>query len=391
MTRTARLELPFLGAAGLGLLAVAVGAFVAPVHVLHAHLTAFATVLTIVLGMLFFVMLQHVTDAGWSVVPRRWAELVLAALPVMALAFLPLLVFLPHLWHWADPSITAGDPLYAIKSPYLNVPFFVVRAVVYFAIWILLALRLRGGSLRQDETGEAALSFGMRRLSAPGLILFGLALSFASVDWLMSLDYHWFSTIFGVYVFAHAVLAALAVLNLCAVGLGRGALRGTVTADTLHDLGKLTFTFAVFWAYIAFSQWFLIWYGNIPEETGWMLARGHAPWLATIVAVVVGLFVVPFVVLMPAAAKRRPRILVAVSVVILVAHWLGMVWLVQPSLYPDGLPLHLVWIDAGALLLVGGVAGWWVIRRARGRALAPLHDPRRHEAAGHDLSGAAHG
>jgi len=377
-------------AAILGLLVVAVGAVVAPTHALYAHLVAFATVLTVVLGMLFFVMLQHVTDAGWSIVPRRWAEHVLAALPVLALLFVPLLAFLPHVWHWADPSHTAGDHLYDLKSPFLNVPFFVLRTVVYLAVWILLAWKLRRLSFAQDESGDPTVSFRLRRLSAPGLVLFGFTVTFASVDWWMTLDYHWFSTIFGVYVFSHAALAALAVLNLLAVGLGRGPLRGKVTSATLHDLGKLTFTFSVFWVYIAFSQWFLIWYGNIPEETDWMLARGQASWLGMAVAFVVGLFVLPFVVLMPAAAKRRPSTLAAVSVVILIAHWLGMLWLVGPSLHPGAVAFDRLWIDAGALLLIAGAAGWWVVRRARGRALVPTHDPRLAEALGHELSGVAH-
>ena len=359
-------------AAGIGLLGCAAAFTVDRQHLLFAYLIAFMFTLTIVLGMLFFVLLHHLTDAGWSTVIRRPAEQFLVAIPVLAVLFIPILLGRDTLFGWTH----GDDELYRIKSPFLNVPFFIARAVIYFAVWWWLAGFFRRGSLRQDDNGDERISLKMRARSAPGMILFALTLSFAAIDWLMTLDYHWFSTIFGVYVFAGSAAAAMAVLSIVTVILARGPLRDRVALDQVHDLGKWVFAFSCFWAYIAFSQFFLIWYANIPEETGWMMTRWHGPWKAVTIMLTVGRFVIPFIVLMPAAMKKTTHTLVAVSAIVIASHFVDMYWLAMPILHKDRLAPGAWWIDVSPVLLLLGVCGLVIHTAMRRAALYPLSDPR---------------
>lgn len=382
---SARLDklLPVL--AGAGLLGSLAGAAVALEHTLFAYLVAFLFALTIVLGLLFFVMIHHLVDAGWSTVVRRPAEQFLAAIPVLAVLLLPVLLGMGTLYKWTQES-EHSNPLYQVKSPFLNVPFFLVRAAIYFLVWGFLARAMRGKSLAQDESGDPNLSLSMRRTSAPGMYLYAFSVSFAGIDWAMTLDYHWFSTMYGVYIFSGGTAAALATLSIVCVWLVCGPLKGKLGDAQFHDLGKLLFAFCCFWAYIAFSQFFLIWYANLPEETGWMLTRWNGPWKAVTAFLALGMFVAPFLILMPAARKRHFPTLVGMSCVVLFAHYIDLYWLVMPAAHPDHLPLGLVWIELSTLLLVVGVVGLAVLRALKRHALYPVKDPRLHEA----LS-AAHG
>jgi len=362
------------GLAALGAFGCAVGLIFDARHVLFAYVAAVAAALFLVLGMLFFVLLHHVSDAGWSTVVRRWAEQFLAAVPLLALLFVPVLVFSGTLYPWRH-----ADGLPAPKAVWLSFPFFVVRIVFYFTAWWWLARIFRGRSLRQDTSPDPELSLGLRRRSGPALVLYAFTTAFAAIDMLMTLDHHWFSTIFGVYCWSHGVLAAHAVLAILALRLRRGPLHDKIPDACVHDLGKWTFTFAVFWLYIAFSQWFLIWYSNIPEETHWMIVRTNGSWQAVAVVFVIALFVVPFVTLLSASAKRSP-LLGRVALVVLVGHWLGFLWIVQPVASPQGVAWSRIWIDLSALLLVAGLVGL-VVRRAFSRhPLYPVHDPRLPEA-----------
>ncbi|GMU23188.1 MAG: membrane protein [Phycisphaerae bacterium] len=369
----------WLGTAALGLIVSIAGLALDTKHFLYAYLTAYTTVLTLVLGMLFFVMLHHVTDAGWSTVIRRVAEHFLAALPVLAVLLLPVLLGVGKIYKWADPAIVQGDPLYEVKRPFLNVPFFIVRAVAYLVAWWGLARLMRGSSLKQDASAEPYLSLRMRRWSGPGLVLFGVTFTLAAFDWLMSLDFHWYSTIFGVYVFACAAVASLGLLTLTTLRLETGPLTGLVARSHVHDLGKLVFAFCVFWAYIAFSQYFLIWYANIPEETIWMLDRWIGTWKAVSVLVPAGLFVIPFLALISAPPKMHRPTLASIGAIVLISHYVGMYWLVMPVLHHDGPPLRMAWIDAGALLLVAGACGAAVRHSMNRHAAYPINDPRLHE------------
>jgi hypothetical protein len=338
-------------------------------------LVAFFFCLTLALGALFFILVHFATKAGWGVAVRRLAEDVAGTLPVLALLFLPLLLGLSELYHWSDPAAVSHDPLLASKAGYLNRGFFLFRAVLYFAVWTALALFYVRGSRRQDDTGDERITRRLTAFAGPALIVFALSVSFASIDWIMSLEPHWYSTVFGVYVFAGCVVSFFSLLVVVSALLGRsGVLRGVITAEHYHDVGKLMFTFIVFWAYIAFAQFFLIWYGNIPEETVWYLRRIDSGWLPVTLLLALGHFVVPFLYLMPRTIKRRTPLLVAGAVWVLFVHLVDIYWLVMPTLHEGG--PHVTLLDVTTFVAVFGLfsaaAGWLLTRRP----LIPLRDPR---------------
>ena len=267
----------------------------------------FAFFLSISLGGLFFVLLEHCTRAGWSVVARRVAEAIAANVWLMAVLAIPVVLGMHHLYHWSDAAAVAHDPLIEAKVGFLNPTFFMIRLAIYFTIWGVMATFLYRTSLAQDASGDPALTLRMERLSAPGMVLFALSLNFAAFDLLMSLDPHWFSTIFGVYYFAASVVAFFAVMPKVLWALqSRGILKNAITVEHYHDFGKLLFAFVVFWAYIAFSQYMLIWYANVPEETEWFLKRQTGEWTTVSLLLIFGHFVVPFLLLVSRFIKRRP-------------------------------------------------------------------------------------
>ncbi len=336
-----------------------------------AYLIAFAWVLSLALGALYFVLLHHLTNSGWSVVVRRIAETFAGTLPLVAVLGVPLLFGLGALYPWARAGYGGGHA----NGAYLNVPFFVVRWVVYVAVWGVLGTYYLRSSARQDVSGDVALSVAMRRRSAPAMIAFAVTLSFAAFDLLMSLDPAWFSTIFGVYYFAGAAVGVYALLPLAAFLLQRaGFVRRSITVEHYHDLGKLLFGFVVFWAYIAFSQYMLQWYANLPDETHWFVARQQHGWGWVGLALVFGQFLLPFAALLSRPPKRNPRVLAAAAAWVLLMHWVDLYWLVMPAGSPGSASPHLidltVWIGLVALLLA---AAAFV---GRDRALVPEGDPR---------------
>ena len=341
----------------------------------HSWLVGSLFVSSVALGALFFVLVHHATQAGWSVVVRRLAENAMATLPWLALLFVPLLLDLGNLFPWSRADAAAGDPLLAHKQPYLNVPFFVLRTALYFAVWSALAIWFGRLSRLQDRTGDPELTRRMRRASAPGLLLFALTVTFASFDWLMSLQPNWYSTIFGVYFFSGSMVAFFAFLSQVAIAARRaGLLAEVISPEHLHDLGKLLFAFVAFWAYIGFSQFFLIWYGNLPEETVFFAARLAGSWRQASVLLALGHFVAPFFFLLPRTIKRNTSALAAGAAWMLLMHLLDLYWLVMPNLHPAGMAPSL--LDAAALIGSSGAflaAFGWSLRR---QALVPLRDPR---------------
>jgi hypothetical protein len=320
------------------------------------------------------VLVHHSTQAGWSVVVRRIGENAMATLPWMALLFVPPLIFgMSDLFPWSHADAVAKDPLLQHKQAYLNPTFFLIRTLAYFAIWTVLALRLGSLSRLQDKTGDHDLTRRMRRMSAPGLILFALSITFFAFDWVMSLDPHWYSTIFGVYFFAGSVMAFFAFMTLIALGQ-RDLLPRVVSAEHLHDISKLMFAFLVFWAYMAFSQFMLIWYANLPEETGFFAQRLAGSWRPVSIALSLGHFVVPFFFLLPRAVKRNPKTLTIAALWLLAMHALDMYWLVMPSLHVGGTTPS--WLDAAALIGCVGVFLAVFGGSLRRQALVPLRDPR---------------
>jgi len=347
-------------------------------RLLETYLVSFSLLLALTLGALFFVMLQHITRAGWSVVVRRIAEALACNVWLMAFLAIPVVLGMGHLYHWSHLEAAAGDPILAPKSGFLNPTFFVIRLLVYFAIWGGLAWFFHRTSTRQDSSFDPRLTMRMERAAGPGLVLYALSTNFAAFDLLMSLDPHWFSTIYGVYFFAVSVVCFFAVMPKILVGLQRkGVLSRSVTVEHFHDLGKLLFAFVVFWAYIAFSQYMLIWYGNIPEETQWYLKRQIGDWAWVSLALLVGHFVIPFLVLISRAVKRRPRLLAATGIYMVVMTWLDLYWLVVPEFSPGVARFGL--IDVLCFLGVAGLYTLALALRLKRHSLIAEGDPRLQE------------
>ena len=330
----------------------------------HAYLVAFVFYLTITLGSLFFVLLHHLARAGWSVTLRRLAEALSGNVVLMAILFVPLAFNLHEIYPWAEPKAAeqqasgesrpmrptgpiapaeaAGGeshPATAGHDVWLTPARFIGRFVIYFVIWGFLAWYFRGHSILQDRTGNVRLSKSMERLSAPGMILWAVTITLAAVDLIMSLNPHWSSTMIGVYLFSDAVLSSLVVLTLLALWLQScGLLRGVVTKEHYHDLGKLTFAFVFFWGYIAFSQYMLIWYANMPEETQFYMMRQIGPWAGVSLALIVVHFVLPFLGLMSRHVKRLLPLFAFWLVWLLVAHAFDLFWLIMPNMFVRQIP-----------------------------------------------------
>lgn len=305
----------------------------------HAYLVAFTFYLTITLGALFFVMLHHLCRAGWSVTLRRIAEALSGNVGLMAVLLIPLMLGIGELYEWSHPEAVAHDPLLAGKSVYLSPTSMLLRFVLYFAVWGTLAWYLRSRSIRQDQSGDYRLSTAMERVSAPGMIALALTMTFAAIDLLMSLNPDWYSTIFGVYFFGDCVLSGLIVVTLAALWLqATGHIGRAITTEHYHDLGKLTFAFVFFWGYIAFSQYLLIWYANMPEETQFYLPRQLGPWAAVSVALVACHLLIPFVGLLSRHAKRRLVVFTFWAIWLLGAQLLDLFWLVMPHMFIREIP-----------------------------------------------------
>jgi len=369
-------------AAGVIMLAIAAGMGFAEndgcAQLFHSYLVSYAFCLSFSLGALFFVAVNHLTRASWMIVIRRLSEVLAAGFPLMAVLFLPILIPLlmgnHSLYEWSDPHHVEGDHVLEGKSPFLNVPFFTVRAVIYFAVWITLSRFFLKNSRLQDERADPALILRMRKWSALTIVLFALTTTFAAFDWLMSLEPHWFSTIFGVYYFAGTMLAFFALMSLICLYLQeRGRLSGVVTVEHYHDLGKYLFAFTFFWGYIAFSQYMLIWYADLPEETFWFLKRQTGAWTAVSVLLIVGHLLVPFAGLLSRHVKRSRAGLAFFAILLLLMHWVDMYWLVMPALHADVLNFGI--IDLACLAgLLGLVLGGF-LSRLRAGPLAPVNDP----------------
>ena len=346
-----------------------------PKQFFFSYLVSFLFFLSLGLGALFFVLIQYASQGGWGIVVRRIGETIFATVPVMAALFVPLLFGLRDLYSWTVPGAADHDALLRWKAPFLNVPFFLTRAAVYFGCWSFIALVYYRLSRRQDSSGDDAVSARLRRFAGPAIIVLALTQSFASVDWIVSLTPHWYSTMFGVYFFAGAFVGFIALLSVVAPAMRRAGLLDTViSAEHLHDVGKFLFAFTAFWAYIAFSQFLLIWYANLPEETVWYQARLVGSWKTISIVLMVGHFGVPFLYLMGRTVKRKNWTLAVGGVWLLAMHFVDLYWQVMPTLHPQGMRPSV--LDAAAFLAVGGcfvAAVGWLMRR---QALVPLRDPR---------------
>ena len=388
--RVASTLLLLLGLAGLAVTVVA-GYMVDVKHALAAYHIGVMSCLAMALGCLFWIMAFHLTQAGWSVTVRRQFENVVSVLPVIAVMVLPVLIIeiLSHgkLFAWMNSQIAGGDVLLQNKAGFLNPTFFVVRALIYLGVWSYLAWRLVGYSIEQDRTGNKWLTNQARFTSAWGMVAFALCTAFAAFDWLMSMDYRYFSTMWGVYYFAGAAYSSIPVVVLILFRLrAAGKLTGLATPEHTHDLGKLMFGFTVFWAYIGFGQYFLTWYANIPEETQyWLFRKDHWPFMT--VFLVLGHFVVPFYLLLWRRPRRDLTLLSLFAVWAIFCEVIDIAWIVRPMVYAldpsDKQHLGRIWIDIAGVVGVMGIFFGLIVRRVNSGPLIPLRDPRLAESLQH--------
>jgi hypothetical protein len=305
---------------------------------MHSYLTNYMYCLSFGLGALFFVLIQFLCRAGWSASIRRLAEIVTATIPWMAVLFIPILVMVlftksTSLYEWNGESVSS--PLIAAKQGFLNGPFFAVRTVVYFLVFIGSANFVYRLSRRQDETGDASLTLKIQAYSGPLVMLYALAISFASFDWVMSVDADWYSTIFGVIIFAGSMLGFFALMAVSGMMLQReGKLVKFITVENYHDIAKFLFGFIMFWAYVSFSQYLLYWYGDIPEETVWYAIRMKDGWEYFSIFLIVGHFAIPFLGLMSRHVRRHRTGLFFWAIWMLVAHWIDLSYLILPNAGP---------------------------------------------------------
>lgn len=346
---------------------------------LSSYLVAFMYILSLGLGALWFVDIQHLTNAKWSVVVRRVAEILAANLDLLAamslVVIIPMATGKTDLYEWVDPSKVEASRHLKHQSGYLNVQFFLVRCVIYFGFWTLLSRYFLKQSVEQDSSGKAEISGVMQKVAAPSMIAFAMTLTFCAIDFMMSLDPGFFSTIFGVYYFAGCVTSGYSIIALALMWLqGKGRLVNSVNREHYHDLGKMMFAFVIFWSYVAFSQFMLIWYGDLPEETHWFKARFAGGWGIVSWSLLLCHFALPFFGLLSRHVKRNRKTLAFWAFWLLAIEFVDMYWLIMPNLSPDQVPFSLVdllaWIGVTGLFL--GAAAM----RTKGINLVPTKDPR---------------
>lgn len=356
------------------------GAFLDSAQFFRSYLVAYLYIVAFPLGCLALAMLNHVTKGAWGVILRRIFEAAARTMPLMALLFVPIALGMKDLFVWTDPEIVSHDQILQGKTPYLNVPFFLIRAGAFFALWWALGAFLSRLSRRQDETGDPALAMRMQAVSSVGLAIFVITASFASFDWLMSLDPHWFSSIYGIHFIGGQALSALAFAVVVGMFLSRREpMAGVIRASHFHDYGKLLLAFLMLWAYFSVSQLIIIWSGNLPEEAPWYLERTSGGWQLVTQALVLLHFFVPFLLLLNARLKRSAGRLALVAGLLLVMRWVDGYWQAAPAMHVH----RLHWMDVVLTIGLGGL--WlafffWQLRR---RPLLPVKEPFLSEALSH--------
>jgi hypothetical protein len=353
----------------VGLGVSALGGIFDPTQFFQSYLMAYMFCLGTTLGCLALGMVHQLSGGAWGVVLRRPIGGAVRVLPILTLLFLPILFGMGRLYTW-----THEDAALRHNHLYLNVPFFVIRAAIYFLAWNGLSYFLNAWSLEQDRTGDPRIARRMQRLSAGGLVAYGLTITFASFDWLMSISPDWYSTIYGVLIIGGQGLSALAFLIVVITWLSRRPpLDRIIRPEHFHDAGNLTLAFVMLWAYFAFSQYLIIWAGNLPQEIAWYQHRLQTGWRFIGLALVLFHFAVPFLVLLSRRVKRESTILARLALWILAARLVDLFWLIAPDFHRNG--VHISWLD---VLLPASLASIWLaafVWQLRGRAILPVHDP----------------
>ncbi len=364
-----------LGAAVLGAVLCAITAFQSRADFFASYLTVFCFFAAISLGSLFFVMVQHLARSAWSVTVRRIAETLAYNSVILAVLFIPLLFGTHEIFPWTHADVRATDHLVQMKSAYLNLPFLFIRLAAYFIAWIGLSTYFLKTSRKQDQTRDAELTSQMGKVAAFGLILYALSQTFFAFDWMMSLDPHWFSTMFGVYFFAGSVVAAYCCFIIFSTVLkNTGHVQSSINVEHYHDMGKLLFGHNVFWTYIAFGQFVLIWYANIPEEVAFFHHRAVGSWKTISLLLPWCHFAIPFLYLMSHNVKRNRKAVTFGALWLLIMCLVDIYWIVQPNFHPAG--AHFGLSDFGAFLAIGGVTGYFFLRNLGQASLVPTGDPR---------------
>jgi len=365
----------------VGLVAIIAGYKADPARLWPAVIHNHFYFLSLAVGGLFFAAIQWVTSAMWSAPIRRLAESFTAFIPWLLVSAVLVFFGMKGVYKWTDPSVVQGDIVLEGKQAYLNTTFFIIRNVVAILIWWGFARVMIGNSIKQDETRDPALTARNRVFGPIFLILFAVTFTLTSFDILMSLDPHWFSTMFGVYCFAGLFYSTLALIAILTIYLKRkGALEGIVNDNHLHDLGKFMFAFTVFWAYIGFSQFMLIWYANLPEETGYFIHRLDHGWKAVSVFLLAGKFFAVFFMLLPRGNKRDMRVLYGVGWFMMIAQWIDILWIVQPEFYSGP---RVGWLELGVAAGFIGAFGLVIFRFLGRHNIVAIGDPKLEESVLH--------
>jgi hypothetical protein len=358
----------------VGLIASGVGYFLNSEQFFYSYLVSFTYFTSIALASLILVMIHHVTKSSWGTVFRRIPESFFSNIAIWSVFMIPVLLGMSSLYSWTNTEYVANDPIMLGKVPYLNEPFFVIRQFIYFGIWGFLGYKLHKVSVEMDRTNDWGLVNIFRKLSAPGILIFSLTIAFASFDWLMSLDAHWFSTMFGVYFFAMSFQALFPVIILIVFWMQRnGMLKNTIGKAHIYDLGAWLFGFTVFYAYIAFSQFLLIYYANIPEATIWFYHRLEGSWAVVTYSLLIGRFIIPFILLLNRESKHNHKMLGFVSVLIIVMHLIELHWIVMPVFNHGDIALS--WLDFATLIGLGGIFMGLFFQKFKKHNMVPVNDP----------------
>jgi hypothetical protein len=345
-----------------------VGYFLSGAQFFYSYIFSYFFWMVFALGGLLVLLIESVTDGVWGLMIRRQLESAAMTLPLMALLFIPILIGMGDLYPWTDPALVAENKIVALKAPYLNTPFFIIRAVIYFVLWIGLAYLLYRLSNERDRTGNPDIRGRMRSIAGPGIVVFMLTWMMAATDWGMSLEPEWFSSMYPV-TFVAGMLVSTFAFNIIVLSMlsSRGLLPFKIPVDRLHDLGKFQFAFIVVWTYINFSQFLIIWSANIPEETFWYGYRFQHGWEVPALMLLFGHFFVPFFLLLSRYAKRNIKILTGITVYIIAIELVFVFWTIMPAFFHKGFHIH--WLDFVVLI---GMGGLWLAMFARNLASRPL-------------------
>ena len=362
-------------AALLGIIGCIAGYVTNPARLFQSYIVAFAYTSLIGLGAFFFVMIQFLTGSAWSVTMRRIMENVMITLPVGLLLFIPVAIGLNEIYPWTNQTAVAADAVLKAKSSFLTPNWFIARTVIYFFLWSLWAGSIYHQSTKQDTERSVKQMYIASRWSAPGLFLAVAVGTLASYDWLMSLEPKWYSTIFGLVMLSGGSLSFFSVVILVCLAFRRaGILKNSITVEHYHDLGKWLLALTAFYTYVAFSQYFLIWYSNLPEETIWYRHRMVGSWLPVSLAMPFLRFLIPFPILLSLPAKRSLKVIGFMAVYSLIVEYIDLYWIVMPTYYKTGPQPH--WLDLATLVTTVSVCGLVFWSRFRAHKMVPVGDLR---------------